>query len=145
MINLLSPQGFLQIGGVILVLVAILGFIGVIGPMPENSLFGDLWFFTQPENVAHLVLGVAALAAAFMLKNEELKKWLVLIVGVVALAFGLINFFLPSEIPNFYGANLENPTDTVLHLVVGAWAVWAATSRPKTTMSPSPNDVGLSS
>ena len=27
--------------------------------------------------------------------------------------------------PNFYGANLENPLDNILHLVIGVWAVLA--------------------
>lgn len=138
MINLLSPQGFLQVGGVVLVLLSILGFIGVIGPTPEQSLFGEFWFFTQPENVAHLVLGIVALGSAFALKNDEMKKWLVLLVGILGLAFGLINFFLPSAPPNFLGANLENPADTILHLVVGAWAVWAATNKPKEMVMTTP-------
>jgi len=35
----MNPKQFLQIGGIILVLVGILGFF-VIGPTPEKSLFG---------------------------------------------------------------------------------------------------------
>ena len=28
--------------------------------------------------------------------------------------------------PNFLGSNLENPLDTLLHLAVGAWALYAS-------------------
>ncbi len=121
---LLSPQGFLKVGGVILVLVAVLGFIGVIGPT-ENSLFGHYWYFDNAENWAHLVLGVVALIAAFAFP-ANVNKMLVMVFGVVAVLFGLYSLFAP--VPSgvtFLTAGLENPTDTVLHLVIGAWALVA--------------------
>jgi len=34
--SVLTPQGFLTVGGVVLVLLGVLGFIGVIGPTPEQ-------------------------------------------------------------------------------------------------------------
>lgn len=125
--NIFSPKGFLQIGGVILVVVGILGFIGIIGPAPDTSLFGDAWWFDNAENVAHTVLGVVALLAAFYLKDMEQQKWLVLAVGVVGLLVGLYGFMSPALL----GANLENPADNLLHLVIGAWALWAALAKGK--------------
>ncbi|MEK9147909.1 MAG: hypothetical protein AAB650_00555, partial [Patescibacteria group bacterium] len=59
----MNPKQFLQIGGVVLVLVGILGFVGVIGPTAESSLFGGAWWFDNAENWAHLVLGVVALGS----------------------------------------------------------------------------------
>lgn len=119
---LLSPQGFLKVGGTILVLVAVLGFIGVIGPT-TNSLFGSYWYFDNAENWVHLVLGIVALIAIFALP-ATVHKPLVIVVGVVAVLFGFYSLF--GSVPegtNFLGAGLENPTDTVLHLVIGAWAL----------------------
>lgn len=136
MMNVLSPTGFLKVGGIILVLVAILGFIGIIGPTPERSLFGEFWWFDNAENLVHLILGVVALAAVYSLKDAQMQKWLVLIVGVVALAFGIINFFLPGEAPNFYGvANLESPADTILHLLIGVWGIVAGTKKESSPMA----------
>jgi hypothetical protein len=117
-----NSKQFLQIGGAILVLVAILGYVGIIGPTPDRSLFGESWYFDNAENVAHLVLGVVALAAAFALKNAEQQKWLVLAVGALGILVGLYGFMSEALL----GANLENPADNILHLVIGAWAFWSA-------------------
>ena len=120
MMSVISPRGFLKWGGIILIAVGILGMIGVIGPT-TNSLFGDSWWFDQYENWAHLILGLVAIAALYVLPAKT-QKPLVLIVGIVALFFVVWGFFVSSD---FYGAMLENPLDNILHLVVGVWGVWA--------------------
>lgn len=120
--DIISPKGFLQIGGIVLVVVAILGFFGIIGPTPESSLFGSFWWFDGPENWAHLVLGVVALGVAYGVKDDKTQKTVTMIVGVVALLVGLYGFVSSGLL----GANLENPMDNLLHLVVGAWALWAS-------------------
>ena len=127
---LLSPQGFLKVGGAVLVVVGVLGFVGVIGPT-ENSLFGSSWFFDNAENWAHLVLGVVALAAAFALP-ATLNKTLVMVVGVVGVLVGLYSLFGSTTL---LGAGLENPMDTLLHFVVGAWALVAGFKKGGTTMT----------
>lgn len=128
--NPLNPRGFLLAGGIILVLVAVLGYMGLIGPTPEQSLFGSLWYFTDLENLAHLVFGVVALAAYYLLKDEMLTKWLVILVGVVAALAVVVGFMVGGNAsPNATLAgipgNLENPMDTVLHIVVAVWAFYA--------------------
>lgn len=122
---LLSPQGFLKVGGVVLVLVAILGFIGVIGPT-SSSLFDSWWYFDNAENWAHLVLGVVALIAAFSFP-ASFNNNLVRVLGVVGVLIGLYSLFgsMPAGV-NLLGAMLQNPLDTLLHLVVGAWALVAS-------------------
>lgn len=119
--NLFTPNGFLKVGGVVLLLVGILGFIGVIGPTPSQSILGDFWWFDNAENVAHTLLGVVGIAAAFVL-SRDMQKTLVLLLGVLGILVGLYNFVSPSLL----GANLESPADLLLHLVVGAWALYAA-------------------
>lgn len=127
----MNPKQFLVWGGIILVLVAVLGFFGLIGPTPEDSIFGATWYFTPGENWAHLVLGVVALLAAGMLKGAGAQKNLVILVGVLGLFFGVYNLF--SEM--FLGAHLEQHADTALHFVVGIWALWAAMRKPKMMMA----------
>ncbi len=117
----MNPKQFLQIGGVVLVLVGILGFVGVIGPT-SDSLFGEAWWFDNGENWAHLLLGVVGIIASFLFPAGA-QKILVLILGVVGVLIGLYSLVNPG---NFLGANLENPADTLLHILVGAWALWAA-------------------
>ena len=107
-----------------LALVGILGFIGVLGPATEQSIFGGSWYFDNGENWTHLILGIVALIAAFAL-GAGMQKHLVLLVGLLALLVGVVGFFVSSTPPNFLGANLENPLDNLLHIVVGIWAILA--------------------
>lgn len=120
--SLLTPRGFLTVGGVVLVLLGLLGFV-VIGPTPQQSLFGDFWWFDNPENVAHLVLGVVALLLVYVLKDVSLQKWVTVLVGALALVVGLLN--LQGNNYMLLGANLESPMDLVLHLLVGVWGIYA--------------------
>lgn len=122
----MNPKQFLLIGGVMLVVVGLAGMFGIIGPTPERSLFGTNWWFDNGENWAHLILGIAALLAAYVL-GAMWQKWLALALGVVGLLVGLWGFMVSgSAVPNFYGVNLENPADNLLHIAIGAWALWAA-------------------
>lgn len=118
----MNPKQFLVIGGIVLVVVGLAGFWGIIGPTAADSIFGANWWFDNAENWAHLVLGVVGLLAAFVLGNS-LQKGLVLILGVVGVLVGLYSAVISTR---FLGANLENPADTILHLVVGVWALAAA-------------------
>lgn len=125
----MNPKQFLQIGGVVLVLIGLLGFFKVLGPDASSSIFGSSWWFDNAENWAHLVLGVVALVAAFVFPANT-QKPLVVAVGVLGLLAGLYSAF--GEV-NLLGANLENPADTVLHLVVGAWALWAGLKKAESS------------
>ena len=117
----MNPKQFLILGGAVLVLVGILGMVGIIGPTPSASIFGSAWWFDTPENWAHLLLGIVGLIAAFVFP-ASLQKPLVILLGVVGLFFAFYSAFVNMS---FLGANLENPADTVLHLAVGAWALFA--------------------
>jgi hypothetical protein len=119
----MNPRQFLQVGGIILLLLGIVGFV-------KPDLLPGLLEFDAAENYAHTVLGIVALLAAYTL-GADLQKWLTVVVGVVALFFGVMGFVVSGNpAPNFYGiANLENPLDNVVHLVVGVWALWAAMGR----------------
>lgn len=117
----MNPKQFLVVGGIVLVVVGLAGFFGLIGPTPDSSLFGANWYFDNAENWAHLVLGVVALVVAFAL-GASLQDRVTLLVGVVGILVGLWGFFVST---NLLGANLENPADNLLHLVIGAWALLA--------------------
>lgn len=119
----MNPKQFLQFGGAILVI------LGVVGLLPVFTKANTPWFYLDTgENVAHIGLGVVAIAAAYVLTDAALQKWLVAVVGVVALFFGVYGFVVAGQPePNTFGlANLESPADNLLHLVVGAWALYAA-------------------
>ena len=132
---LFTPRGFLMVGGIVLVAVGLLGF--VILKDPTLSFF---WLDTS-ENVAHTALGVVALAALYLpgLNStlEPYYRWIVVLVGLIALFFGVYGFLLPAgspAAPNTFGlANLELG-DHLLHLVIAAWAFLAAFWGPSRSM-----------
>jgi len=121
----LNPKQFLTFGGVILIVVAILGFINVIGPTPAHSIFGSAWWFDNGENWAHLILGIVAVIAAFALPASG-QRPLVMLLGIVGILVGLYSLVISQS---FLGANLENPADSLLHLAVGAWALYASMNK----------------
>lgn len=126
MAMILTPKGFLKLGGIVLILVGILGFAGIIGPMSENSIFGNFWWFDNAENWAHLILGIVGLVAAFVLP-AGIQKMLVMVLGIVGIIVGVYSLLIAQKLGP---ANLENPADTVLHLVVGVWALVASMKKP---------------
>lgn len=131
---LMNPKQFLMIGGVVLILVGILGMVGIIGPTAAESLFGEMWWFDNAENWAHLILGVVALAVAFALP-AQLQEWVTLLVGIVGVLVGLYSLL---GMTMLLGANLENPADSALHVAVGAWAL-LAWWKGRASLSPVPS------
>jgi hypothetical protein len=127
----LNPKQWLIVGGAALVLLGVLGYAGIIGPTPADSIFGASWWFDNAENAAHLLLGIVGLIAAFVLPGMY-QKYLVFILGIVGVLFGLYSLVIG---PTFMSANLENPADTLLHLVVGAWGIWASMGKQSGMMS----------
>ena len=130
----MNPKQFLTLGGLILLLLGIIGFLGLL-----NQNTTPFFWLDTSENIAHTVLGVVALAAVFVpglnKALEPFYKWIVMAVGVIALFFGIYAFLVGSSTANFntFGvANLESPADGILHVVVGVWALYAALRPPET-------------
>lgn len=119
---------FLRLGGIVLLLVGLVGLIGLTANV-------DFFNLDAGENVAHVALGIVGLVAGYGLKDARIHRGLTAVVGITGLVFGLLGWFLPAggalvsggfAHPNFLGlANLESPSDNVLHLFVAAWAIWA--------------------
>ncbi len=116
----MNPKKYLQYLGVILVILAIVGFV-------FPNLAGDFLSFDPLENWAHLILGIVALVLS-PLPLGDLKKWIVFLLGVVAVITGFLGFInAGNPAPNFYGyVNFENPADNILHVLVGLWGLFAA-------------------
>lgn len=131
MMNVLSPKGFLLWGGIILVLLAVLGSVGILGNSVDRSVLGSFFWLDDTENILHLLFGVVALAAYFLLRDEKMQAWLVALVALIALLAAVVGFMnAGNTVDNTsvfgFGTNLENPSDDILHLVVALWAGFAA-------------------
>jgi hypothetical protein len=120
---------------------AVLTVLGLIGFVVLNNPSLSFFWLDGSENIAHLALGLVALAAVYVpgLKDTlaPYYKWIVVLVGVIALFFGVYGFLVPAGSvgsPNTFGlANLELG-DNLLHLVVAAWAFLAAFWSPQAAM-----------
>jgi hypothetical protein len=127
MAQVFTPKGFLTYGGAILLLLGIIGFAGIF----SKATFPNFWL-DSGENVAHTALGIIALAIVFVpglnTSFAPYYRWIVILLGIVALFFGVYGFVVGGAAePNTFGlSNLESPLDNILHLVVGAWALYAA-------------------
>ncbi len=106
--------------------------LGVVGYIGIFDAEGPAFWLDNGENVAHTVPGIVARAATYVpglnKALEPLYRPIVIVVGVVALFFGIYGFLVAgNSSPNTFGAaNLENPLDNLLHLVVGVWALYAS-------------------
>jgi hypothetical protein len=123
----LNPRTFLIVGGAVLLVLGIVGYLNVFTKSSTD------WFWLDGgENLAHTVLGAVALAAVFVPGlNTALAPYyraIVILVGVIALFFAAYGFIQAGAAePNTFGvANLENPSDNLLHLVVAIWAFASA-------------------
>jgi hypothetical protein len=117
----MNQKQFLQLGGSLITTIAILGFTGLIGPTPEQSIFARTWWFDNNENWAHLIIGIVALISSFILKSDS-QKSLVLAIGVLALIVGIYGIFNNQLL----GANLETPADDIFYITLGTWAIWTS-------------------
>ncbi len=124
--NIFSVKGFLKISGAILLLFGILGFAGIIGPTPAQSIFGSSWWFDTRENIADSVVGVASLMIAFIFPPVW-QRYIVILIGIVAILVGLYNFVSPTLL----GATFQTPEDLVFHLIIGAWALYTVFGNTK--------------
>lgn len=100
----------------------ILGGVGYLLP----STLAPSFYFTQGENIAHLVLGVFMLLVAKMNKDVNTAKWFTALVGVVGLYFAVFSWAVS---PDYYGYAQLDTLDNVIHLVVGLWALWIVWGR----------------
>ena len=133
--NVLTPKGFLTYGGAVLLLLGIVGYVGVFSQASFPSFYLD-----SGENLAHTFLGIVALAIVFVPGLNSMfapyYRWIVILLGIVALFFAVYGFYVGGNAaPNTFGvSNLESPLDDILHLVVAAWALYAAW-RPQPAMA----------
>lgn len=103
---------------------SIASFLGFSGPLPENSLFGSAWYFDNVENIAHTAFGVVGIAIG--LSNSFVwQKRFGYALAATALVVGGASATGPvTEGVTILGASLQNPADTLLHLIAGGLTLY---------------------
>jgi hypothetical protein len=97
-----------------------------LGPVPEKSILEEFNWFDDIENLAHILFGLILLLTYFFLKDDKLDKWMVMLVGVIALVAAAAGFLgMGNPIPNAGITNLEM-SDNFLHLGIVLWAFLSA-------------------
>jgi uncharacterized membrane protein len=135
MASFFTPKGFLTYGGAVLLLLGIVGYLGIFSESAVPAFYLD-----SGENIAHTALGIIALAIVFVPGLNTMfapyYRPIVILLGIVALFFAIYGFAVGGNAaPNTFGvANLESPADDILHLVVAAYAFYAAW-RPQVSMT----------
>lgn len=110
------------LGWVFLVL-GILGFIG-------NPLVGEeaLFHTNGTHNLVHLIFGVLLLWVAY--KATSKVGMVLKVLGVVYLLVAVLGLFMNPVL----GILEVNGADNVLHIVLGAWLLWAGIKEGKSAM-----------
>ena len=120
MTKIFNPKIFLIVAGIVFLTLGILGFIGVLGPVPEKSILNSVWYFDSVESGVYIVLGVVCLIAVLLLPKVA-QRGLTLLIAAAGFFFGVYSLFLSQVGP----VQLQSPTDTALLLVIGIWALWS--------------------
>ncbi len=118
--NLKRPRGFLRFGGGIIFIIGLLGIAGLMGPSPAQSIFHSYWWLGERESLAFFIVGLALVFISFA-APAILQRYIVIIFGIFEILIGLYVFFDRS----IFGISLENPSDLMLHLFIGGWALYS--------------------
>lgn len=120
----MSLKQFVTFLGFIAFLQGVLGFLGLSGPLPENSFFGEAWYFDNMENIFHTLFGLAGFICGLQ-KDRKYQRGFAWALAGTALSVGVISAFGPVTAGvNLLGAHLQNPADTILHLFFGSLTVY---------------------
>lgn len=120
-----NPKNFLSSIGYILVIAAVLGFIGVLGPTPDQSIFGTYLWMSTPFSLIYLVLGIISLYLSYTLMDASIVLPFTFFLGAVGLFVGLYGLFWA---PRIMGIELNGMIGNLFNLVAGAWGVWTVSA-----------------
>lgn len=118
----MNSRQFLLFGGVLLILVGLLGVFGVVGPSSvDPGAFGQWWYFTKIEGWVHAGVGILSVIASFI--SRAPWRYLTIFLGVLSILGGIYSLLGPvPEGKQAFGMDLQNPGDTIFHLLIGASA-----------------------
>lgn len=117
----MTPKKFLGLGGIVFIAIALLGMLHLLGPAANDSFFSSRWYFDNVENWTYLTIGIIAVLLAFT-APAAIHRGITSLIGIAALLLGLWAFFFPNA---SLATHLQSPSDPILLLVIGLWALWS--------------------
>ena len=115
----MDARTYAKVVGVVVLLV---GVVGLLMGDPEDGLLGFNVDIT--EDIVHLASGGLLAYVGFGGVRDDQARSIVMVIGVVYLLVGVLGFVVP-ELFGLLPTEL-NIQDNLLHLVLGALAIWAA-------------------
>jgi len=114
-------KNFLIWIGYIGIILGILGFIHVLGPTPQNSIFGSYWWMSSQINLIYIIGGIVSLFTAYVLSESIVQ---IVTYGIAILAFfgGLYGLFWA---PAVFSVPLEGVIGNLITFLIGVWALWS--------------------
>lgn len=120
--NTYNPKNFLTVIGYILVVAGILGFIRVLGPTSQQSIFGSYLWLSTPLSLIYFVAGIVSLYVAYAMMEASVVLPLTFAMGAAGFFIGLYGLFWSSKI---FGIELGGVIANLFYLIAGIWGVWA--------------------
>lgn len=123
-----APRIFLLASGILLALLAALGFALV--SMGDADALGVFLLFDTPHNLIHAALALVALAAGLAPLPDGIARKIALGLGVFYLAIAVLGFVSPSLFgyPQRLGSRINlDLGENMLHLILGGWGAYVAT------------------
>jgi hypothetical protein len=118
--NMNRPNGFLRLGGAIILIIGLLGVVGILGPDSSQSIFQSYWWLGERESHVFIATAIALLFISFTFPALW-QRYIVIIFGILEILIGSYTFFGQ----NIFGINLETPSDTIVHFIIGGWALYS--------------------
>lgn len=114
-------RNFLVWMGYIAIILGILGFIHVLGPTPQNSIFGSYWWMSSQVGLIYIVGGIVSLFTAYAMP-ESIIQIVTFGIAVVAFFIGLYGLFWA---PRVFSVPLEGVIGNLINFLIGIWAFWS--------------------
>ncbi len=115
----MSTKFYLILAGAGAVGLGILGFVHILGPTPQDSVFGQQWWLNDTQNFLHLIIGISSICAGLFLPKlrQQGAVWLLGVISIIGAVVSLIFRHLLT-------VNLVEPVEEVLYFSVGNIGLW---------------------
>lgn len=131
-LTFMNSRQFLLFGGALLILLGLLGVFGIIGfSSADPGVFGRWWYFTKIEGWVHAGIGLLLVISSVIPRAHW--RYIAIFFGVLSVLSGIYSLLGPvPEGEQVFSMDLQNPGDTIFHLLVGSSGFIASKHKAQT-------------